>query len=173
MTYLEASATVSPCGLYRYDLRRVWDFDRRPCLFVMLNPSTADGDSDDPTIRKCVGFAERAGAGGLVVVNLFAFRATKPKDMFAATDPVGPDNDAWIKRQVGKSQMVVVAWGANVTKSNRPVIRDRPFAVRKMLAEMGAGAKCLGVTGCGNPWHPLMVGYDVPLTDFQPAAAGT
>jgi hypothetical protein len=78
MTYLESTATVSPCGLYRYDLRRVWDAARPPCLFVMLNPSTADGSQDDPTIRRCVGFAKAWEMGGVVVVNLFALRATDP-----------------------------------------------------------------------------------------------
>jgi hypothetical protein len=164
VVFLESTATISPCVKYRYDLRRVWDRDRPGCVFLMLNPSVADASKPDPTMRKCVGFAERAGCGSLTIVNLFAFRATKPKDMFAATDPVGPENDEFIIRHAAGAGLVVAAWGACVTATKRQVIRDRPFAVRAMLP--GVQLKCLGTTGCGNPCHPVMLGYSTPMIDY-------
>jgi hypothetical protein len=170
VVFLESTATISPCEKYRYDLWRLWDREKPRCVFLMLNPSTATAEKPDPTMRKCVGFAERAGCGSLTIVNLFAFRATKPKDMFAAADPVGPDNDAYICRHArplfgaGSQPLVVAAWGASVTATKRPVIRERPFAVRLLLG--GVQLKCLGTTGCGNPCHPVMLGYNTPLIDY-------
>ena len=104
-------AAFSPCGRYRWHLARTWDADGSRVAFVALNPSTADATHDDPTIRRCIGFARRWGAGGVDVVNLYAFRATKPRDLFAADDPVGPDNDAWIDAVVARADRVVLAWG--------------------------------------------------------------
>lgn len=89
------SASLSGCGTFRYDLGRVWDpGNPRRVLWVMLNPSTADADVDDPAIRRCVAFSKREGAGGLTVTNLFAFRASNPAALVDASDPVGPENDA-------------------------------------------------------------------------------
>src|SRR5262245_19133112 len=93
-------ALISPCGLYRYWLTRTWDNSLRRVCWVMLNPSTADAEQDDPTIRRCVGFARSWGAGGIIVVNLFAFRASDPKALLRAADPVGPDNDGHILKSV-------------------------------------------------------------------------
>ena len=89
---MKKGATISECGLYRYSLTRVWDDVLPMCIFVMLNPSTADADIDDPTIRRCINFAKREGCGSLMVVNLFAYRATSPADMKAAVDPIGSGN---------------------------------------------------------------------------------
>ena len=98
MKYTNKDAVLSECKKYRYMLRRVWDRTKPACLFIGLNPSTADATVDDPTIRRCVGFADSWGYGELVVGNLYAFRATKPKDMFNQDDPVGPFNDLWLKK---------------------------------------------------------------------------
>lgn len=153
MNYLQASAAISACGLYRYELVRTWDVQLPPVVFCMLNPSTADGEQDDPTIRRCVGFAKQWGYGGLVVVNLFAFRATEPRDLFKAADPVGPDNDAIILGHA-RVRTVVCAWGASVASSPRPALKDRAFIVRQNLDEIGATYH-LGLTKDGHPKHPL------------------
>ena len=89
-------AVFSPCRTYRYALSRVWAADKPYALFIGLNPSTADETLDDPTIRRCIDFAKRWGYGGLVMANLFAYRATNPSEMKAATDPVGVANDEWL-----------------------------------------------------------------------------
>lgn len=107
-------ATLSVCGRYRYALGRAWDepTDGRPVFsIVMLNPSTADHAVDDPTIRKCVHFAKQEGCGSLLVRNLFAWRATDPKELRGALDPVGPQN-ADVLGLDPMFSIRVAAWGA-------------------------------------------------------------
>lgn len=140
------AAHISSCGRYRYMLRRSWSGDPR-AVFVMLNPSTADALQDDPTIRRCIGFAKAWGCGGLWVGNLYAYRATNPRDLWTVDDPVGPDNDLWLAScALGVAGPVVAAWGAHA----RP---DRVDAVRR-LPGMGS-LEALGVTTAGAPRHPL------------------
>lgn len=86
------SAIISECGKYRYSLSRIWDENKANVLFIMLNPSTADGDVDDPTIRRCIGFAKSWGYGGIYVGNLFAYRATDPKELLKVENPIGFEN---------------------------------------------------------------------------------
>src|SRR5690606_26308046 len=106
------SAKISDCQKYRYELRRVWD-DKKPLvLFIGLNPSTADADSDDNTSRVCVNYAKRWGYGGVLLGNLFAFRSTDSSALYTAADPVGPDNDSWIKKLQAEAEIVVCAWSA-------------------------------------------------------------
>ena len=107
----EADAVISDCERYRYRLTRRWD-DGPTCTFIMLNPSTADARKDDPTIRRCIGFARREGCAALLVINCFAFRATKPADLFAAEDPIGPENDRHIMAaSLDADGQVIAAWG--------------------------------------------------------------
>src|SRR4029079_19593153 len=106
-------AVMSPCGRYRYRLTRVWDESRPAVCWVMLNPSTADAVKDDPTIRRGSSFSWSWGAGGLVVVNLFAFRATNPADLLDAPDPVGPENDAHVRDAAKGAGLVMAAWGVH------------------------------------------------------------
>jgi hypothetical protein len=105
------SADFSLCRTYRYTLWRVWNSKVPPVCFIGLNPSTADELEDDPTIRRCMRFAKAWGYGGLVMANLFAFRATDLRVMKAAIDPVGPDNDAWLRRMADRAGIVIAAWG--------------------------------------------------------------
>lgn len=105
------SATFSDCNKYRYTLERIWDESKPLCMFIGLNPSTADAEKDDPTIRRCISYARIWGYGGLIMANLFGFRAADPKEMMAAADPIGPDNDQHIKSAMEKSALVVGAWG--------------------------------------------------------------
>lgn len=154
------TAVISDCGAFRYLLERRWG-EGPPLVFVMLNPSTADADNDDATIRKCIGFAKRYGRGAIVVVNLFAFRATDPKDLKAAGFPVGDENDDYIHAaaMLGADE-VVCAWGANANRT------PRPAAVHKLLKAHGIALKCLGTTQEGFPLHPCMLSYDRPLLDY-------
>jgi hypothetical protein len=154
---LRGDAAISDCGTYRYALTRHWGAE--PSLrFVMLNPSTADAALDDPTIRRCIGFARREGFGGLVVLNLYAYRATDPKALLTCADPVGPGNDdmlrAHMRSSVGVARPVVAAWGTNARV-------DRVKQVLDLCPEVDW--RCLGTTKDGHPRHPLYVRGDQPL----------
>lgn len=156
------SAIISTCGKYRYRLDRPGDLTatRGPAVFIMLNPSVADAQLDDPTIRRCRSFAQAWGCNGLVVANLYAYRATKPADLWQAADPVGPDNDEHLLQVAAEAGQIVCAWGAGA----RP---DRVAAVTRMLASAGAQLRCLGVTKLtGAPRHPLYVRGDQPLVPW-------
>lgn len=143
-----AVASADVRGEYRYTLMRTWDATAEPLVFILLNPSTADALQDDPTIRRCIGFAKRWGFGGIVVVNLYAYRATKPRDMLAAIDPVGPDNDR-IFAEVVAGMTVVAAWGTNAR-------RERVATVRELIA-VNTRLLALEITKYGHPRHPLYV----------------
>jgi hypothetical protein len=158
-TAMELTAAVfgGPDNIYRYELTRVWD-DRSPqVLFVMLNPSTADSRADDPTIRRCRDFARDWNCGGLTVANLFALRATDPKQLARHADPVGEDNDSTLARLARSHPFVVVAWGAGRTHVNRG----------RLVAAMFERAQCLGVTRAGDPRHPLYVRRDTALSEWR------
>lgn len=156
---METRATFSPCRTYRYSLTRRWG-TRPHVLFIGLNPSTADETQDDPTIRRCIGFAERWGYGGLVMANLFAFRATDPKAMLTAPDPVGPENDDWLRQLGDECERVLAAWGAHGRHMGRGA------AVMRLLGNEGRRLiYCLGTTRVGYPKHPLYL-----RADTQPMA---
>lgn len=143
------SAVLSPCRTYRYALERRWGGGPF-VLFVGLNPSTADESADDPTIRRCIGFARAWGFGGLLMGNLFAYRATDPRDLVAAADPVGPDADVWLTTMAMRSGLVIAAWGAHAMAKRRA-----PDA----LAALGE-VHALGATKDGSPRHPLYMRAD-------------
>lgn len=145
--------------VYRYALSRVWDVKKPMLLFVGLNPSTADENTLDPTLRKCIKFAKREGCGGLWVANLFAFRATNPKDMLAAVDPVGPDNDIWLLDIARWCPIILVGWGAH------GVHLGRDMQVRKLL--QGHTLAALAVNANMTPKHPLYCRDDTPLITYQ------
>ena len=149
-------AEVSSCGTYRYSLTRTWD-----CMpmvgWIMLNPSTADADQDDPTIRKCIGFAKRWGCGGIHVVNLFAFRATDPSALDAADDPVGPRNDANLMDVFVRCERVVAAWGTGGSRFGRG------RHLMRLVEACGQKLDALRLTKDGHPGHPLYVPYDTAL----------
>lgn len=155
-------AYISECGRYRYGLGREWDAAKPRVVFVMLNPSTADGYADDPTIRKCIGFAKRLGYGGLEVVNLYAFRATKPAELWKAPEPVGPFCDEYIVNAV-TGRMAIVAWGRHGDSKRA---RPRADAVYKLLREKANSIGFLATTRDGIPMHPLMLPYSCASTAF-------
>jgi hypothetical protein len=142
---VKAGAIFSKCRTYRYSLWREWDAGRGHVLFVALNPSTADANHDDPTIRRCIGFARDWGYGAVCVANLFAFRATRPADLRAAEDPVGPDNDRHLAHLAADAAIVVAAWGVHGR------YRDRDMAVLRRLSF----SHCIATTKAGYPAHPL------------------
>ncbi len=142
-------AVFSPDRRYRYVLRRPINamLENGTCLFIGLNPSTADEEHDDPTIRRCKGFARAWGYSLLVVCNLFAYRATDPTDMKAQDDPVGPDNDRVLIAEATSAHLVVLAWG------NDGAFLGRSSRVLDILGSLTTFH--LGLTKAGEPKHPL------------------
>jgi hypothetical protein len=157
-------AVLSPCRKYRYRLWRtlIANMQNKRCAFVCLNPSTADETADDATIRKCVGFAQRwGGFGAIDVVNLFAWRATKPKDLFSSPNAVGPDNQQHVTEVIYHAQRVVLAWGSHAPLRDwisDTIVRPEWYVIRTL-----AKAGTLGYNKDGNPKHPLMLAYSTPF----------
>lgn len=153
-----SAAALSDCGTFRYALERRWG-DGLTVLFMMLNPSTADAEQDDPTIRRCIGFAKRLGYERLLVWNLYAYRATDPRDLDAVDDPIGPENFDYHCRLVAQANLIIAAWGA---KPARGKFTNREKIMRwGPLYELPVYA--LGLTKDGHPRHPLYVRADAEL----------
>lgn len=159
------SAVISACGQYRYELRRSspnppatclnpW----QTCVFIMLNPSTADAEKDDPTIRRCRTFAQRLGCGKLVVVNIFAYRSSSPKVLKSVPDPYGPENKHYLDLHLSDPTSIkIAAWGTNGLAE---LEGDR-------IAKKYGPLKCLGTNKSGSPKHPLYVHGRAPLIDWK------
>jgi len=159
-----SGAHISRCGTYRYALWRRWATGPQ-VLFVMLNPSTADQRNDDPTIRRCIGFAARWGFGALAVGNLFAYRTPSPRVLRRVPHPVGRANDRWLERLAAESGRVVAAWG------NEGAWLGRDAEVRDLLGPLYA----LALTRRGQPRHPLYLPNSVrprPWRCPTPSARG-
>lgn len=159
---MNRTARLSLCRTYRYELRRVWHPAKPLVAFVMLNPSKADNNVDDPTTRKCMGFAYRWNFGGVILLNLFAYRATDPDDLFLAQkqkfDIVGPENDATIQSALSDAKKIVVAWG---TKGG-PTLR-----ALEVSTALNAPVEALKISAQGHPWHPLYVPYQAQLVKWK------
>lgn len=158
------AAVFSPDRVYRYALTRTWG-DGPSAAWVMLNPSTADAFADDPTIRRCIDFSRAAGFDGLVVLNLFALRASDPAVMRAHDEPIGPCNNAVLSLLAGalgdRIGTWVAAWGVHGSHL------DRDRRVRDLLAAAGAvRLRCLGTTRDGHPRHPLYVPASTELAFY-------
>ncbi len=155
----------SPCRKYRYTLWRVlprtFDHVEGFVQFIGLNPSTADETIDDPTIRRCKAFASAWGYTGLCMTNLFAFRATDPRDMIRSCDPVGEHNDEWLARVAREAAIVVAAWGAGGEH------QDRGEKVRNQFANLGKPLYCLKITKHGHPQHPLYLKRDLKPMEWK------
>lgn len=141
-------------GDYRYHLTRRWGPKIDTVVWVMLNPSTADADVDDPTIRRCISFSAELGADSLRVVNLYAYRATDPKHLLAVEDPVGPMDNTVIRETLLAARAmrspVIGAWGVNARA-------DRVSEFVTIADECRVPLHCLGITKSGMPRHPLYV----------------
>lgn len=157
---VQHDARFSPCRRYRYWLSRIWAPDEPKVAFVGLNPSTADENVDDPTIRRCVGFAGRWGYGGVYMLNLFAIRTPYPRLMRRASDPIGPNNDEWI-RVILRDQVsrCIVAWGNSGTHLDR---------AEQFAGLTDAPLYCLATNKGGQPKHPLYVKGDVEPVEWKP-----
>lgn len=142
-------AAFSPGRVHRYTCWRVWGDPSRYAQFLCLNPSVADETNDDPTVRRCIRYARDWGYGAFCMTNLFGYRATDPRDMKAAADPVGPDNTEWIMRISSDAGIVVAAWGAHGS------FRGRAADIRDWFAMAGRPLHYLGLTAAGEPRHPL------------------
>jgi len=142
---MKSDAELSKCRTYRYALWRTWDESKPFAMFVGLNPSTADEHEDDPTIRRCINFSKLWGYGGLCMVNLFAYRATDPTTLFLVQDPIGPENDIWLRKLSESAGIIIGAWG------NTGAHLNRSSDVRKMFKEL----HCLKLNKTGEPAHPL------------------
>jgi hypothetical protein len=177
---LQRSAVFSACGTYRYSLTRSWnEGERNPAVFIMLNPSTADAEKDDPTIRRCMGIARSLGCVGIQVVNLFAVRATRPVEMKAALDPVGPENLDHVLRAIDHRNVcpglmpgpVICAWGTLGGHLGQDEVVMPGIAPYQ--------PQCLDITKHGFPRHPLYVRRDVILRPYlgrstaRPASSAT
>ena len=149
----QSVAEFSPCERYRYTLTRVWDACGKRALFIMLNPSTADEIRNDPTVERCERRARALGFGAFRVCNIFAYRATDPRDMRAAADPIGPNNDAAIIQSCDWADTVICAWGTHGGHL------DRGPQIAQMLAEKTVESYHLGLSKHGHPKHPLYIGY--------------
>lgn len=150
LTRLESGATFDCTGVFRYRLWRRWDDGPSVC-FIMLNPSTADAERDDPTIRRCIRFARDWGYGGLDVVNLFAYRATDPRALRSVADPVGPLNGRAIAEAVEGATLTIAAWGA------------WPAGTPPLSAPL----YCLGMNRDGSPKHPLYIRADATPVPYS------
>lgn len=159
---MTGTAEIDPTGRYRYHLLRAWDSElfqgelkRKGVCWIMLNPSTADAEDDDATIRKITTYTKAWGYGHLVVVNLFAWRATDPRALKASEDPVGPENDRWISSAARSAGLVVCGWG------NHGDLRGREAQVLRLLRAAATEPLALRITKRGAPEHPLYLPGDL------------
>lgn len=160
-----SGAVISDCERYRYSLERdlpPWRSDWPgigTVLFVMLNPSRADAELDDPTIRRCIAFGSSWNFRRLTVANVYALRSTNPGKLGLVEDPVGPLCDYWLERLAREANEVVVAWGASW-----PITDERLHRVLELLVP--ADVQCLGLTRDGHPRHPLYLKRDTQRRAF-------
>ena len=151
-------ASFSRCGQYRYHLSRQWTSGQGRCVFIGLNPSTADSSADDPTIRRCMDFAQRWGYAEMVMVNLFAFKTPHPKLLKLSDLPEGPQNRRVLRKACSSANLIVAAWGAHGSYANQA----------KKLSNIWAHypLHCFGLTKAGHPLHPLYQRSDARLVLF-------
>jgi hypothetical protein len=152
-------------GRYRYALWRAWG-DGPSLVVVGLNPSAADERRDDPTIRRCIGFARSFGFARLAVLNLYGLRTAAPSVLFRHPEPVGPHNDEVLRWFVARPDVgcVLAAWGFHGTRAGRGA------TVARLLVREGVGLECLGTTKRGQPRHPLYVPGMTARMVFAPPA---
>ena len=156
---MEMDAVIDPTGRYRYTLWRSWR-SGSTVGFIMLNPSTADYRQNDPTIRRCISFAQAWGYGSLEVVNLFAYRTAYPRQLKQVTDPTGVENDRCLEAAVRRAEAVILAWG------NWGGLYRRDRTVLKLLAPYQSKLYCLDRNQSGHPRHLLYVKGTVRPTPY-------
>lgn len=162
VSQVKSWAVFSPCKAYRYVLARMWDENKLPALFVMLNPSTADEFHNDPTVERCERRARALGYGGFMVCNLFAYRNTDRGVLLSLDSPVGSENDAYIAATVVKAGIVVCGWGT------WGKLHDRDQQVLGIIRQCGWVPHYLELNSDGTPQHPLYVAYSKQPTPWIP-----
>lgn len=154
---MKTNAILSDDRKYRYVLSRIWDETKPFVMIVGLNPSTADETENDPTIIRCIEFSKSWGYGGVYMLNLFAFRATLPKDMKNSDDPIGVENDKYIKKYAKLCDKVICAWG------NDGIFKNRSKSVLSNLNN----TYYIKLNKSGEPAHPLYLKGDLIPTKFN------
>lgn len=157
--HIKRDAVFDPTQDYRYQLWRQWDEKAPSVGFVMLNPSQADAIADDPTIRRCLNFAQLWGYGSLSVVNLFAYRTSKPEFLRQVSDPIGLENDRYLLNITQEVDAIVLAWG------NQGIFLNRSQAVVHLLSGR-SNLYCFGINKTGQPRHPLYLKKGNPLVSY-------
>ena len=162
MPPVEKGAIISKCQKYRYSLWRIWDRDKELVLFIGLNPSIADSEKDDPTVRRCIEYVKSWGYGGLYMANLFALRSRNPDNILKNKNPIGANNDKHIQELLEKTNFHLVAWGdkGNICNRNKEVLSmiKKPY--------------CLALTKKGNPRHPLYAKKNSDPISFRKGSKG-
>lgn len=161
------SAVLSSDGVYRYRLEREVQPDGIVFAFFGVNPSTADAETEDQTTKKWRGFTARNGGRRYIAGNPFAFRAREVKALASAADPIGPENHRVLQGIIGEADVLVPCWGDE--NKVPPRLRYRFTALKQMLADSGKPVRVFGYTSAHYPKHPLMLGYDTPLVDWNEA----
>jgi hypothetical protein len=160
----------SPCRKYRYTLWRKWwddqlflnkDKSPRFVQFICLNPSTADETVNDPTVRRCINYAQAWGYDAMCMTNLFAFRATDPKDMLRESEPIGEENNLWLQRVAEQAGLIVAAWGNKGLSFGRARNVTHYLKLPKL--------HCLKITNAGQPEHPLYLKKTLTPIPYDPA----
>jgi hypothetical protein len=157
-------ARYSDCERYRYYLKRTWDFTLPVVNYLMLNPSTATEKQNDPTLARCESRARNWSYGSMVITNLFAYRATDPKDMKRQADPVGPENMNQIREAANEADLIICGWGQH----GRHLSQDA-WAIKQLgMIDLPAKVHALRITN-GVPWHPLYLSYELKPIPFPEA----
>ena len=154
---LFSDALFSEDRIYRYALWRTWDDTLPKVLFIGLNPSTADEVQDDPTIRRCIRYAQDWGYGGYIMGNIFGYRSTDPKKLKLIDDPVGIDNNYWLKKLHKEAELTIGAWG------NHGKLLDRGEEIVNLIDNL----YCLKITKEGQPSHPLYLPSKLKPINFS------
>jgi hypothetical protein len=166
----QVSAVISDCGTFRYRLDRdVCPMLRGPTVALIgVNPSTADATLNDATIRKDLGFGHRLGWGRIIKANKFAFRATDVRKLREAADPIGPENDRYLREIFAEADLLVPCWGPLAKLP--PALRTWWREVTAMMRASGKPIMCFGTAQDGHPRHTLMLSYETLLTDWRTPA---
>lgn len=152
---MKRDAVFDESEKYRYSLYREWDNSLPRILFIMLNPSTANHDTEDHTSRQCLYFSKKFGYGSLEIVNLYAYVSTDPKQLKESDDPIGKKNNAYILEAAKRAKTVVIAWG------EKHLMKQRNKEITKLLREYGHQVYCLDVTKSGHPRHPSRMRHSI------------
>lgn len=158
----EKNAVFDNDKVYRYSLIRKWNDNGIKIVWIMLNPSTADENIDDPTIRRCIGFSKIWGAGEIEIVNLFAYRSTNPKQLYSYADSIGKENDLFILDSIKKANKIIIAWG-----SHGSLLKRSEYVILNLLKDYHKKIFFLKKLKDGEPGHPLYIKYTQELSCYE------